>query len=95
MNLNHLFPLFPWKRCCSQLLPEKSPLCHNEFGLYRWVKQVASGLLLASRPMRFNVVMHLLLVRDLRRARNLGARDPTADSTGLGLVVSHPDELGD
>src|SRR2546425_168171 len=45
--------------------------------------------------MGFNVVMHLLLVRDLRRSRNLGARDPTADSTGLGLAVSHPDELGD
>src|SRR5439155_25453850 len=45
--------------------------------------------------MGFNVVMHLLLVRDLRRSHNLGARDPTADSTGLGLAVSHPDELGD
>ncbi len=45
--------------------------------------------------MGFNVVMHLLLVRDLRRSHNLGARDPTADSTSLGLAVSHPDELGD
>ena len=39
--------------------------------------------------------MHLLLMRDLRRSRDLGARHPTADSTGLGLVVGHPDELGD
>src|SRR5207247_11142019 len=45
--------------------------------------------------MGFNVVMHLLLMRDLRRSHNLGARDPTADSTGLGLAVSHPDELRD
>src|SRR6266566_3566111 len=45
--------------------------------------------------MGFNVVMHLLLMRDLRRSHNLGARDPTADSTSLGLAVSHPDELGD
>ncbi len=95
MDLDHLVPLFPRKRCRFRLMPCRSPLCHNEFGHYRWVKQVASGLLLASRPMGFHVVMHLLLVRDLRRSRKLGARDPTAESTGLGLVVGHPDELGD
>src|SRR5437867_6066846 len=46
-------------------------------------------------PMVSHVLLQLLLVGDLRRSRDLGARHPTADSTGLGLVVSHSDELGD
>src|SRR5437764_1285751 len=54
-----------------------------------------SDFLLALRPMVSHVLLQLLVVGDLRRSRDLGARHPTADSTGLGLVVSHSDELGD